>query len=111
MLGRLWLALGVVPFAVAAVIGMFAPFLFDRTLMVSSWAPILAVAFALDLLRRRFGFVGSGLVCVTLAVIAALVVLVPGVQALGGGRHGRAPRAGRGATVTSSRYAPRVMAR
>ena len=54
-LGRLWLALGVLPFALAAVIGVFASFLFDRTLTLASWAPLLALAFLLDAARAGAG--------------------------------------------------------
>ena len=46
VLGRLWLALGALPFALAAGIGVFASFLFDRTLTLASWAPLLAIAFS-----------------------------------------------------------------
>ena len=71
VLGRLWLALGVLPFALAAVVGVFASFLFDRTLTLASWAPLLALAFLLDAARRRSRTVGAGL-----AITAVLFVAV-----------------------------------
>ena len=94
MLGRVWIALGVVPFALAAVIGLFAPFLFDRTLTLSSWAPIIAVASRSTSCAAASGSSGRGSSVVARGDRRALV-LVPGVEALGGRRHGRPPRAGR----------------
>jgi hypothetical protein len=55
VLGRLWLACGVVPFAAAAVIGTVSAFLLARTLTLASWAPVLAVAFLLERARVRGG--------------------------------------------------------
>ena len=68
VLGRLWLALGALPFALAAGIGVFASFLFDRTLTLASWAPLLAIAFLLDAARRRWRTAGTA--------IAVTVVLI-----------------------------------
>ncbi len=71
-LGRVWIALGAVPFALAAVVGVFASFLFDRTLTLSSWAPPLALAFVLDGARRRGGLVGRSVVIGTMALAVTL---------------------------------------
>jgi len=60
-LGRLWLALGVVPFAGAAVVGIASAFLLPRTLTLASWAPVLALAALLDVARQRWRGVGRGL--------------------------------------------------
>jgi len=47
VVGKLWLACGVVPFALAAMIGLFQGFLFDRTLTIAAWASPLALAWLL----------------------------------------------------------------
>jgi len=60
-LGRLWLALGVVPFVGAAVVGIGSAFLLPRTLTLASWAPMLAFAALLDVARRCWRGVGRGL--------------------------------------------------
>jgi hypothetical protein len=70
-LGRLWLCCGVLPFALAAVVGLFSSFLFDRTLTLASWAPLLAVAAVLDAARRRWDLLGRALVVMVLLLVAA----------------------------------------
>jgi hypothetical protein len=71
VLGRLWLACGVVPFAIAAVIGLFEGFLFDRTLSIAAWAPPLAVAWLLGELLRRAQTLGVAVVvCALLLALA-----------------------------------------
>jgi len=69
VLGRMWLALGVLPFALAAVIGVFASFLFDRTLTLSSWAPLMAIAFLLDAARRRWRTAGTAIVVTVMLIV------------------------------------------
>jgi uncharacterized membrane protein len=71
VLGRLWLALGALPFALAALLGLFASFLFDRTLTLASWAPLLAIAFLLDGARRRWRTAGTA-IAVTLVLIVTM---------------------------------------
>ncbi|HEX5588382.1 MAG TPA: hypothetical protein VFZ17_13800, partial [Acidimicrobiia bacterium] len=77
-LGRLWLALGAVPFATAAVIGAFSAFLLPRTLTLASWAPVVAVAFLLEAARRRWDARG-----VAIAVLVPALVLLASVSFLG----------------------------
>jgi hypothetical protein len=72
VLGRVWIALGALPFALAALIGVFASFLFDRTLTLASWAPPLALAVVLDLARRRGGLLGRACVVGSLTLAVAL---------------------------------------
>jgi hypothetical protein len=76
VLGRLWLALGVLPFALAAVIGVFASFLFDRTLTLASWAPLLALAYLLDAARRRTLGTGLAVTAVLIATVASCTFLL-----------------------------------
>jgi hypothetical protein len=66
-LGRVWLALGVVPFVLAATIGLFASFFLDRTLTLGSWAPALAVAYLAEAAFRRNRAIG---------IVAALTVVL-----------------------------------
>ena len=70
VLGRLWIACGVVPFALASVIGLFEGFLFDRTLSIAAWAPPLAVAWLLGEIVRRWRMIGvAAAVCVVLLAL------------------------------------------
>jgi hypothetical protein len=71
-LGRVWVAVGVVPFALAAVIGLLSPFLIDRAVTVASWAPVLALGFVGDYLVGRWRTAGTAL------VVGALVVVLAG---------------------------------
>ena len=66
-LGQVWLAAGVLPFVLAAVIGFVSPFLIDRTLTVAAWAGPLALGVALDAAIRHGGRVIAVLVIVVLA--------------------------------------------
>jgi hypothetical protein len=68
-LGQVWLAVGAVPFAAAAVIGVVSPFLIDRAVTVASWAPPLALGFAVAAIVARWPLLGR-------AVAVALVLLV-----------------------------------
>jgi hypothetical protein len=71
VLGRVWLALGALPFLLAALIGFFSSFLFDRTLSLASWAPLLAVAFLLERARVRYARAGVAIVTCVVVVLAA----------------------------------------
>ncbi|MFI5048163.1 MAG: hypothetical protein ACHQIG_13940, partial [Acidimicrobiia bacterium] len=70
-LGRVWIALGAVPFATAAVVGLATAFLLPRTLTLASWAPVLALAALLDAVRVRWRLVGR-VVAVAVPVIVLL---------------------------------------
>jgi hypothetical protein len=70
--GRIWLCLGALPFAAAAVIGCFSSFLLDRTLSLEAWAPALALGVLGDALIIRWRRAGTALVA------AALVAVVVG---------------------------------
>ena len=65
LLGRVWITCGALPFALAAVIGIFTPFLLDRTLTLAAWAPLVAIAYLVDAAFRRWTALG---VTATLAV-------------------------------------------
>jgi hypothetical protein len=76
-LGRVWCACFAVPVALAAVAGLAAPVLIDRTLTMTAWAPMLALAVVVDALLARTRVLG-------VVAIAVLVVLVvpPAVAAV-----------------------------
>jgi uncharacterized membrane protein len=69
VVARLWLCCGALPFALAALIGLFSSFLFDRTLTLASWAPLLAVAALLDAARVRWDVLGRALVVIVLLFV------------------------------------------
>jgi uncharacterized membrane protein len=69
-LGRVWWCAGAVPFVLAGFLGIFSPFLFDRTLSLSSWAPPLAVAVVVGAAAKRSRPIGTALAVI--AVAAAL---------------------------------------
>ncbi len=108
VLGRMWLALGVLPFALAAVIGVFASFLFDRTLTLASWAPLMAIAYLLDAARRRWRTVGTAIVVTVMLIVTLAIVHVPARQALGLRPVGRTAGAG-GAARRRDRGASRAV--
>ncbi len=70
-LGAVWAALFALPLALAALAGLAAPVLLDRTLTLTAWAPLLAIAMLLDWLLRRERVVG------VLAIVALAMLLVP----------------------------------
>jgi Dolichyl-phosphate-mannose-protein mannosyltransferase len=78
-MGRVWCACFVVPLTLAAVAGLAAPVLLDRTLTMVAWAPMLAIAVVLDRLLRRAPALGIAAV-----VVAGLLVLPPSFSALAG---------------------------
>ena len=65
------------PVLVAGVLGIFSHFLLGRTLTFASWAPLVAVAFLVDALLRRWRLVGA-----VLAAALAVIVLSSTVQAM-----------------------------
>jgi hypothetical protein len=68
-LARVWLAVGVVPFAVGAGIGFVSPFLIDRAITVASWAPPLALGWAAAALWTRWPLLGRAAVLGLVAVV------------------------------------------
>jgi hypothetical protein len=70
-LGTVWIACFAVPVALAALAGLAAPVLLDRTLTLGAWAPLLALAVVCDGLLARAPVLGAG------AVAALLVLMVP----------------------------------
>jgi mannosyltransferase len=72
VLGRVWVAVGVVPFALAAAIGFVSPFLIDRAVTVAAWAPALALGFLGEYVIARGRTFGAAL------VVAALVAVLAG---------------------------------
>jgi hypothetical protein len=81
-LGRVWLAVGVIPFLGAAVIGVLSPFLIDRAVTVASWAPPLALGFLAASVVRGQPRIGRGL-----AIALVAVVVVGSVTFLAGKRY------------------------
>jgi uncharacterized membrane protein len=78
-LAQVWFALGVAPFAAAAVIGLFTPFFLNRTLAVASWAPVVAVAALVDALFRRWRAAGAAaLVFVLLLILPSTLLVIQG---------------------------------
>ena len=69
-LARVFVACFVVPCALAILIGTTRPFLVDRTLAFASWAPLLAIAAAVESLtqRSRALMVGGALAAVMLVI-------------------------------------------
>jgi hypothetical protein len=106
---QVWVACGVVPFVLAATVGVFTPFFLDRTVTAESWAPILAVGFLVDAAARRwrpFGIV---------AAVGVVLVALPGTLTLLGGtwfydltieQLGRSARPGDVVAVAPAWYGP-----
>jgi hypothetical protein len=70
-LGRVWLTVGAVPFAAAAVIGVVSPFLIDRAVTVASWAPPLALGYGVAALAAKWPLLGRA----TAVALVGVVVL------------------------------------
>jgi hypothetical protein len=70
-LGRVWCACFAVPLALAALAGLAAPVLLDRTLTMTAWAPLLAIGVLVDFLLTRVRVLG------VLAVLAVGVLMIP----------------------------------
>ena len=77
VLARVVVCCGVLPFAAAAVIGVFLPFFLDRTVTVAAWAPCLAIGMAVDRVCRRSRIMGVAVALLvgTLVVPATAVFL------------------------------------
>ncbi len=69
-LGSVWCAGFALPLALAALAGLAAPVLLDRTLTLTAWAPLLAIGVLLDRLLARARVLGV----VALVVVAALLL-------------------------------------
>ncbi len=78
-LGAVWGALFAVPLALAALAGLAAPVLLDRTLTLAAWAPFLALGVLLDWLLCRARVVG-----VVAAVVVGVLLVPPAVTAVTG---------------------------
>ncbi len=68
---RVWIACFVIPVGIAAVAGLAEPVVLDRTFTLFAWAPLLAVAVALDALLRRSAAIGA------VALVGATAVMLP----------------------------------
>jgi hypothetical protein len=76
-LGRVWLGCVAIPIALAALTGTVAPVLLDRTLTVTAWGAILAIAYVVDRAFRPSHLLGA------VAVVAvALLMFPPAVDAV-----------------------------
>ena len=64
----------VLPVTLAAIIGLHAPVLLDRTLTVAAWGPLLAIGYLVDALWRRARVVGTAAAVLT---GVAMLVSVP----------------------------------
>lgn len=73
-LGRVMLSCFVVPVGFAAVAGLFAPVMLDRTLTLFSWAPWLAVGYLVAAVVDRSRLVGFGAVAVLAWVMIPMAV-------------------------------------
>ncbi|HEY3723253.1 MAG TPA: hypothetical protein VGN59_07810 [Acidimicrobiia bacterium] len=76
-LGRVWICCFAVPVALAAVAGLFAPVVLDRTFTLMAWAPVLAVACLLDALIARRAWLGA-----PAAALVLVFALAPTIGAL-----------------------------
>jgi hypothetical protein len=70
VVARVWTCCFVVPVAIAALAGLFAPVLLDRTLTVVSWGALFAIAIVVEAVVSRVPRIG---------VVAAIVVVAVGV--------------------------------
>ena len=77
LLGRVLVCLGVLPTALAAMVGLFVPFFIVRTVTIAAWVPCLAVGALVERLWRHSRPFGVIAVLVTaLAVIPATFVFL-----------------------------------
>ncbi|MDQ1430355.1 MAG: mannosyltransferase, partial [Actinomycetota bacterium] len=106
---QVWVVCGVVPFALAATVGVFTPFFLDRTVTAEAWAPVLAVGFLVDAAARRWRPLGIT------AAVAVVLVALPGTLTMLGGtwfydltieQLGRSARPGDVVAVTPAWYGP-----
>ena len=70
-LGLVWLAVGAVPFALGAAIGVISPFLIDRAVTVASWASPLALGYLVAALVTRWRVAGLAVAALLMVAIAA----------------------------------------
>ena len=77
VMARVWTCCFVVPVAAAAVAGLFAPVLLDRTLTVVSWGAPYAIVIVIEAVGRRGGWLG-----VVAAVLVVAVSVPSAVQAV-----------------------------
>jgi hypothetical protein len=70
-LGTVWGACFAIPLGLAAVAGLGAPVLLDRTLTLGAWAPLLAIGVLLDVVLSRIRVAG------VLALLVVAVLLLP----------------------------------
>ena len=75
VLGRVWLGLGLLPYALGAVLGLFVHFFMDRTFSVAAWAPVLAIAWLADRALRR------SMLTRAVVAVALVILVVPGTVA------------------------------
>jgi hypothetical protein len=75
-LAHVGLALGVLPFAMAAAIGIFTPFFLNRTVTLAAWAPVVAVAYCIDAVFRRSQLIGVAAVVATAMLVLPATLLV-----------------------------------
>jgi hypothetical protein len=68
-LGAVWAACFALPLALAALAGVVAPVLLDRTLTLGSWAPLLALAVVVDRLLTRSRVLGVGAAVLLLGIM------------------------------------------
>jgi hypothetical protein len=73
-LGAVWGACFAAPLVLAAVGGIVAPVLLDRTLTLGSWGPILAIAVAIDWVLARSRPLGLGAAMSLVALTVPLTV-------------------------------------
>jgi len=77
VLARVVVCCGVLPFAAAAVIGIFLPFFLDRTVTIAAWAPCLAVGMAVGSVSSRSRIMGvAGALLVGALVVPATAVFL-----------------------------------
>ena len=76
-LARVWGVCFAIPIALAALAGLVAPVLLDRTLTMTAWAPALAVGLVLDTLLTRRRLLG-----VAVVAIMTLLIVAPAVGAV-----------------------------
>lgn len=77
-LGRVLIGCFAFPVGVAAVVGCFAPVVLDRTFTLMSWAPLVAIAVAIDALLRSRRVLGVVVVAVGLGIALPAATAITG---------------------------------
>ena len=75
-LGRVWICCALIPVTLAAVTGVFAPVMLDRTLTCFAWAPLLAIGYFVAAIATRARVIGVLVVVVLLAATIPPAVAV-----------------------------------